>query len=59
MCISLQAGMRLLEIDGRDLSGATHQQAVDIIRRSYANKRVPVMKIVALPVNFSFENLHL
>ncbi len=40
--------MRLLSIDGRPLDGCTHQQAVDLIRRSYANKRVPAMKVVAL-----------
>lgn len=40
--------MRVLSIDGQSLANVTHTQAVDTIRRSYANKKQEDMELLVL-----------
>ena len=44
----VQAGWELISIDGESLEGASHAQAVDIIRRAYNDKSQNVMNIVCV-----------
>jgi len=43
----LKAGYRLISVDGNLLESATHNEAVDLIRRSFTDKTKPFMRIVA------------
>ncbi|CAN9499782.1 unnamed protein product [Ophioblennius macclurei] len=43
---ALRAGHELLSVDGESLQGATHQHAVDVIRRSFSNKAKDSMVFV-------------
>ncbi|XP_023119718.1 PDZ domain-containing protein 7 isoform X1 [Amphiprion ocellaris] len=47
---ALKAGYELLSVDGESLQGATHQYAVDVIRRSFSNKaKDPMVFVVKVP----------
>uniref|UniRef100_A0A3B4ZMZ8 PDZ domain-containing protein 7 n=1 Tax=Stegastes partitus TaxID=144197 RepID=A0A3B4ZMZ8_9TELE len=47
---ALKAGYELLSVDGESLQGATHQHAVDVIRRSFSNKaKDPMVFVVKVP----------
>ena len=41
--------MQLLSINGESMASATHTEAVNMIRRAYANKREPTMTMQLLP----------
>uniref|UniRef100_A0A8C6URP3 PDZ domain containing 7a n=1 Tax=Neogobius melanostomus TaxID=47308 RepID=A0A8C6URP3_9GOBI len=46
----LKAGYELLSVDGESLHRATHQHAVDVIRRSFSNKaKDPMIFVVKVP----------
>lgn len=47
-----QAGFELVSVDGLSLQGATHQQAVDAIRRAFSNKsKDPMVLTVKVPAD--------
>ncbi|XP_013886483.1 PDZ domain-containing protein 7a [Austrofundulus limnaeus] len=51
---SLKAGYELLSVDGESLQGVTHQQAVDVVRRSFSNKAKDSMVFVVKVPKVSF-----
>ncbi|KAK5602622.1 hypothetical protein CRENBAI_006595 [Crenichthys baileyi] len=52
MCEVLKAGFELASVDGVSLQGATHQHAVDIIRKAFSNKaKDPMVFVVKVPKN--------
>ncbi|XP_070540501.1 PDZ domain-containing protein 7-like isoform X9 [Ptychodera flava] len=47
----LKAGYEIISIEGTSLKGASHPEAVDIIRRAYQNKKKNTMTMVVLPTS--------
>ena len=43
-----QNDMSLLSVDGYSMDGVSHKEAVTIIRRSYMDKKNPILKLVLL-----------
>ena len=43
--LSDQAGLVILAVDDRSLIGASHPEAVNVIRKAYNDKSNPIMKI--------------
>ena len=43
-----QNDMSLLSVDGYSMDGVSHKEAVTIIRRSYMDKKNPILKMVLL-----------
>ncbi|KAG7216347.1 hypothetical protein INR49_021752 [Caranx melampygus] len=49
---ALKAGYELLSVDGESLQGATHQHAVDVIRRAFSDKaKDPMVFVVKVPTS--------
>ncbi|XP_056147422.1 LOW QUALITY PROTEIN: PDZ domain-containing protein 7-like [Lampris incognitus] len=49
-CAVVAAGYELVSVDGESLQGATHQHAVDVIRRAFSNKaKDPMIFTVKVP----------